>query len=89
MKEKPKPKKLRVSIVFRVFLSSYRTKNNSIGFFNSATIEWLVTLFMFLGAIPLTLYHSLLATKDVHSLRSSQVSAFVKILAIYILPCNR
>lgn len=62
----------------------FSTKNNSIGFFNSATIEWLVTLFMFLGAIPLTLYHSLLATKDVHSLRSSQVSAFVKILAIYI-----
>ncbi len=62
----------------------FSTKNASIGFFKSSTIEWLVTLFMFLGAIPLTLYHSLLATKDVHSLRSSQVVAFVKILAVYI-----
>lgn len=63
----------------------FSTKNNSIGFFNSATIEWLVTLFMFLGAIPLTFYHSLLATRDVHSLRSSQVVAFVKVLAVYII----
>lgn len=62
----------------------FSTKNTSIGFFKSSTIEWLVTLFMFLGALPLTLYHSLLATKDVHSLRSSQVADFVKILAIYI-----
>lgn len=62
----------------------FSTKNNSIGFFNNSTIEWLVTLFMFLGALPLTLYHSLLVTKDVHSLRSSQVVDFVKILAIYI-----
>ena len=62
----------------------FSTKNASIGYFNSSTIEWLVTLFMFLGALPLTLYHSLLATKDVHSLRSSQVSAFIKILAFYI-----
>ena len=62
----------------------FSTKNASIGFFKSSTIEWLVTLFMFLGAIPLTLYHSLLATKDIHSLRSSQVAAFVKILAVYI-----
>lgn len=62
----------------------FSTKNNSIGFFKSSTIEWVITLFMFLGAIPLTLYHSLLATKDVHSLRSSQVVAFIKILAIYI-----
>lgn len=62
----------------------FSTKNDSIGFFKSSTIEWLVTLFMFLGALPLTLYHSLLATKDVHSLRSSQVADFVKILAIYI-----
>ena len=62
----------------------FSTKNASIGYFNNSTIEWLVTLFMFLGAIPLTLYHSLLATKDVHSLRSNQVVAFVKVLAVYI-----
>ncbi len=60
------------------------TKNTSIGFFKSADIEWIITLFMFLGALPLTWYHSLMFTKSIHSLRSSQVVVFVKILAFYI-----
>lgn len=61
------------------------TKNNSIGFFHSPSIEWIITLFMFLGAIPLTFYHSLLATRDIHSLRSEQVIMFIKVLTVYIL----
>lgn len=61
------------------------TKNNSIGYFNSASIDWVITFFMFLGALPLTFYHSLLATRDIHSLRSQQVIVFVKVLFIYIL----
>ncbi len=60
------------------------TKNASIGAFHSPTIEWIMVVFMFLGAIPLTFYHSLLATKNIHSLRSSQVVAFIKILLLYI-----
>lgn len=40
---------------------------------------------MFLGAIPLTFYHSLLATRDIHSLRSEQVIMFIKVLTVYIL----
>ena len=39
---------------------------------------------MFLGAIPLTFYHSLLATRNIHSLRSAQVGAFIKVLGCYI-----
>ncbi len=61
------------------------TKNASVGAFNSASIEWSITLFMFLGAIPLTFYHSVWATKSLHSLRSSQVAAFIKILGFYII----
>ncbi len=61
------------------------TKNNSIGYFNSPSIEWIITLFMFLGAIPLTFYHSFLATRNIHSLRSEQVITFTKVLAVYIL----
>lgn len=60
------------------------TKNTSIGFYNSASIDWIITSFMILGAIPLTFYHSLLATHNLHSLRSSQVGAFLKVLAFYI-----
>ncbi len=63
----------------------FSTKNASIGHFNNAKIEWVVTLFMFLGAIPLTFYHSLLATRDTHSVRSQQVVSFVKVLLFYIL----
>ena len=61
------------------------TKNNSIAYYDSASIEWVITVFMFLGALPLTWYHSLLFTKNNHSLRSTQVAAFVKILTIYIV----
>lgn len=62
----------------------FSTKNTSVGYFNDASVDWIITLFMFLGAVPLTLYHSLLATKDIHSLRSTQVAAFIKVLLIYI-----
>lgn len=61
------------------------TKNASIGYYNSAVIDWTVTFFMILGAIPLTFYHSLLATHNIHSLRSVQVFTFLKVLAAYIL----
>ena len=61
------------------------TKNNSIAYFNSVSIEMIISLFMILGAIPLTFYHSLLATRNIHSLRSEQVFTFIKVLAIYIL----
>ncbi len=63
----------------------FSTKNSSIAAFNSPKIEWVIVLFMFLGAIPLTFYHSLLVTKNIYSLRSSQVGVFVRILLIYIL----
>ena len=61
------------------------TKNNSIAYYDSASIEWVITVFMFLGALPLTWYHSLIFTKNNHSLRSTQVVAFVKILLVYIV----
>ena len=67
-----------------VSTGGFSTKNNSIAYFNSAAIEWIITLFMFFGALPLTWYHSLLFTKNNHSLRSTQVVAFVKILLVYI-----
>ena len=60
------------------------TKNSSIGYYNSPSIEWVITLFMFLGAVPLTIYHSILATRNIHSLRSEQVIVFVKVLLVYI-----
>lgn len=63
----------------------FSTKNNSITYFHSSSIEWIITLFMLLGALPLTFYHSLLATRDIHSVRSRQVVTFLKVLAAYVL----
>jgi len=68
-----------------VSTGGFSSKNTSIAAFDNSTIEWIITLFMFLGAIPLTFYHSLLATKNIHSLRSSQVAIFSKVLCLYIL----
>lgn len=68
-----------------VATGGFSTKNTSIGWYNSASIEWIITVFMLLGAVPLTFYHSLLATHNIHSLRSAQVFMFLKVLAVYIL----
>jgi len=62
----------------------FSTKNASIAFFKSAQIEWIITFFMFISAVPLTFYHSLLATRSIHSLRTHQVVTFIKVLAAYI-----
>lgn len=65
--------------------SGASTRNNSIAAFDSAKIEWVMSLFMFLGACPLAFYYNLVATRRFGQLRSGQVGAFVKILVIYIL----
>ncbi|MBQ7286023.1 MAG: TrkH family potassium uptake protein [Alphaproteobacteria bacterium] len=62
----------------------FSTKNASIAAFKSPSIEWIITLFMFLSALPLTFYHSLLATRNIHSIRSTQVTTFTKVLIVYI-----
>ena len=63
----------------------FSTKNASIGAFNNPAIEWIISLFMFLGAIPLTFYPSLLVTKSFHSVRSTHVLTFAKVLFASIL----
>ena len=60
------------------------TKDASIGYFDSAAIDAVITVFMVLGAIPLTLYHTLLINKSTNSLRVEQVRFFIKLLVFYI-----
>ena len=47
-----------------VSTGGFSTKNASIGYFNSATIDWLITLFMFLGGVNFTLYFAALRKKS-------------------------
>lgn len=64
--------------------SGSSTHNNSIAAYNSSSIEWIITLFMFLGACPLAFFYNLVATRQFGQLRSGQVGAFIKILILYI-----
>ncbi len=63
----------------------FSTKNSSIAFYDSATIDAVVTIFMVLGSLPLTYYYVVIINKNIHSLRAAQVAFFFKLLAFYIL----
>ena len=63
-----------------VATAGFSTKNNSIGYFDSALIETIVILFMLLSAFPMTFFVMLLQNKFRHSLRTAQVVAFLKIV---------
>ena len=62
----------------------FSTKNASIGYYDSAFIDYSINIFMILGAIPLTYYYSIIINKKIHSLRTTQVVFFLKTLAFYI-----
>jgi len=60
------------------------TKNASLGYFNSVKIEFIAVVFMILAALPMTFYIAILQHQDINGSRGVQVSAFFKILIIYI-----
>ncbi|MBR4106870.1 MAG: TrkH family potassium uptake protein [Alphaproteobacteria bacterium] len=64
--------------------SGSSTHNASIGAYDSSSIEWIIALFMFLGACPLAFFYNLVATHQFGQLRSGQVGAFIKILILYV-----
>lgn len=61
------------------------TKDASIGYFDSVSIEIVTIISMIAGALPLTYYLVLLQSKDSHSFRTQQVPFFLKTLCIYVL----
>lgn len=61
------------------------TKNTSIGYFNSVSIELVISLFMILGSLPMTYYIMLIQGRELRSYGTSQVYVFLKVLCIYIL----
>ena len=60
------------------------TKDASVGYFDNAAIDYTITIFMILGAVPLTLYHTILINKSTNSLRVEQVRFFLKLLVFYV-----
>ena len=63
----------------------FATKNASVGFYDNVKIELVLSLFMYLGALPMTFYILLMQKKEIHSLRTTQVVTFSKVLLVYIL----
>ncbi len=63
----------------------YSSHDSSIGFFQSATIEWLAVLFMTLGAMPFGLYIVALYGRPGALFRDDQVRLFLGIIAGSIL----
>lgn len=68
-----------------VATGGFSTKNNSVAFFDSASIEAVLSLFMVLGALPMTFYVMLLRSKEVDGFRLGQVKQFLKTVLLLTL----
>ncbi len=78
-----------------VATAGFSTKNDSIAYYNSASIEAVLSLFMVLGALPMTFYIILFKKHEMDPLRSEQIKSFLKsvvvfsfILALYLALSN-
>ena len=61
-------------------------KNNSVAFYDSAVIEFIIGLFMILGALPITYFILIFKRKSFSAIVSNaQVNTFLKLLFFYIL----
>jgi len=63
----------------------FSTSDDSIGHFNSITIDYIATFGMFLGALPFILYLKSIQGDWTILLRDSQVRSFVGVLIIFII----
>lgn len=61
-----------------VATSGFSTKNTSIAFFNSVKIEVVLSVFMLLGALPMTVYIMLIRNHEIDTYRFGQVKYFLK-----------
>ena len=61
----------------------FSVKNNSIGFYNSFSIEFAVMIFMMAGALPMTFY--ILLLRHAEADKNRQVRVFCKLILIYAL----
>ena len=61
----------------------FSTKNNSIAFYNSPKIEWVIMLFMLAGSLPMTFYILLLRRGNPD--KYNQISVFLKTVVFFSL----
>jgi len=63
----------------------FSTKNSSVGTFNSAYIDWIITVFMVLAGINFTLHFRFMSGKYKTLLRDSELKAYLGIFAVSTL----
>lgn len=66
-----------------VATAGFSTKNDSVAHFNSASVEMILTLFMILGALPMTFYIILFKKHEMDPLRFGQIKYFLKAVAVF------
>lgn len=66
-----------------VATAGFSTKNNSVAFFQSPSIEMVLTTFMILGALPMTFYIMLLRKHETDPFRLGQIKYFLKAVFVF------
>lgn len=67
-----------------VATAGFSTKNNSIAYYNSISIEMILSLFMVLGALPMTFYIVLLKKREVEPFRFYQIKYFLRTIFVLV-----
>lgn len=68
-----------------VATAGFSTKNDSVAYFNSASIETVLSLFMILGALPMTFYIILFKKHEMDPLRLGQIKYFLTSVCVFSL----
>lgn len=68
-----------------VSTGGFSTKDASVGYFNSPKLEVILTFFMLASALPFPLYVKLMRGDNTALWKDSQVRAFLKIVAVFIV----
>ena len=68
-----------------VATGGFSTKDASLGHFNSASVEWIAIVFMFLGSIPFLIYVQMLQGRFRTILVDDQVKAFASFIAVTVV----
>lgn len=68
-----------------VATGGFSTKNDSIAYFDSATIETVISLFMIIGSLPITFYIILLRNHEIEPFRFGQAKQFLQTVLLLVL----
>ncbi|OJF75828.1 MAG: potassium transporter [Treponema sp. CETP13] len=60
----------------------FSSQNTSVGAYNSAAIDWICTIFMFLAGVNFSLYYMILTGRGKNVLKNTELKVYVGILAI-------